>query len=71
MEPTDFDGQAGYIDLRWKIRKFYDVARDTNGRASAAQKVQHGKHVNFSNLQLGGLFDETNCKTRSYPKADI
>ena len=56
MEPTDFDGQAGYIDLRWKIRKFYDVARDTNGRASAAQKLQHDKHVNSSNLQLGEVF---------------
>ena len=57
MEPTDFDGDAGYIaDLRWKIRKFYDVAQDTNRRASAAQKLQHDKRVNSSNLQPGEVF---------------
>ena len=54
LEPTDHEGETGYVmDLRRKLRKIYDAARDTNRRASAAQKLQHDKHVNPSNLQSG------------------
>ena len=52
LEPTDHERETGFVmDLRRKLRKIYDAARDTNRRASAAQKLQYDKHVNPSNLQ--------------------